>query len=132
MMIKYLNIDLYKYLLLSQNVVDCIHYNESYNLKFYDIEKTNLFEYSQQCLSGINSFEFEKVCKDLCMNLKISNINKLIEGDFDFLMRTVDMFEYFLKYKEKSVDYSLKFQQFLNKNKILKDRKLVNFNELQD
>ena len=72
--------------------MDCVHYKESYNLNFFDKSKSDLFEYSEGCLSGLNSHEFEKVCKDLCMTLKISNINRTIEGDYDFLMRSVDMF----------------------------------------
>ena len=110
-----INVELIEYLETLQHVVDCTHYLKSYNLKFFDIKKQNGIKQTTQCLNNLGSKEFLKFCKATCSQLQISKINVLFEGDFEFLIDAVNLFDKFFDYKESGNFISMKLRLFFKK-----------------
>ena len=109
------NVELIEYLETLQHVVDCTHYLKSYNLKFFDIKKQEGIKQTTQCLNNLGSKEFLKFCKATCSQLQISKINVLFEGDFEFLIDAVNLFDKFFDYKESGNFISMKLRLFFKK-----------------
>lgn len=58
---------------------------------------------------------FKKNCKNVCKVLNVSKINWLIEGDFEFLIDAINLFEKFFDYKESGNFISMKLRLFFKK-----------------
>lgn len=113
--IQMLNIELVEYLVSLQNVVDCNHYLRSYNLKFYEPRKVEFMKELGQCINNIASKKFVALCKTTCENILLSKINVLFEGDFEFLMDAVNLFEKFFELKENGNFISMRLRLFFKK-----------------
>lgn len=114
--IKLFNVRLINYLKILQNVVDCNHYLKSFNLSFFEKSKDLLTIEIDKCLKSVSSpIEFKKNCKNVCSKLNISKINWLIEGDFEFLIDAINLFEKFYDFKESGNFISMKLRMFFKK-----------------
>jgi hypothetical protein len=113
--LQMVNVELIEYLETLQHVVDCTHYLKSYNLKFFDAKKQTGIKATTQCLNNLGSKDFLKFCKSTCANLQISKINVLFEGDFEFLIDAVNLFDKFFDYKESGNFISMKLRLFFKK-----------------
>lgn len=113
--IKTFNVDLINYLKTLQNVVDCTHYVRSFNLEFFDRSKEKLSKGVTKCLSSLGSKEFLKQCKNMCESLKISKVIETIEGDFEFVIDAVNLFEKFFEFKESGSFISMKLRAFFKR-----------------
>jgi len=113
--IQMLNVELVEYLQSVQNVVDCVHYSKSYNLKFFNEEKVKFAAELGQCLNNVSSPNFLKKCASTCKQIFLSKITFLFEGDFEFLMDAVNIFEDFFKRKEDGNFISMKLRLFFKK-----------------
>lgn len=58
---------------------------------------------------------FKKKCKNVCKLLNVSKINWLIEGDFEFLIDAINLFEKFFENKESGNFISMKLRLFFKK-----------------
>ncbi len=113
--IKIQNVEIIDYLSNLQNVVDCAHYSKSYNLKFFDKHKTKMATEISKCLNNIGSKKWFESCKETCQNIDLSKINGFVEGDFEFLIDAVNLFEKFFEYKESGNFISIKLRMFFKK-----------------
>lgn len=120
--IRLLNIDLVNYLISVQNLVDCTHYIKSFKLRFFDERRQRGVSEVTNCLSNLESQNFGNACASTCQKLQISKITDLIEGDFEFMIDAVNMFEKFFELKESGNQVSMKirkfFQQFVIPRKL--------------
>lgn len=81
-----------------------------------------------RCLKSVSSpIEFKKNCKNVCSKLNISKINWLIEGDFEFMIDAINLFEKFFEFKESGNFISMKLRMFFKK--FLIPRKLTTNDE---
>lgn len=122
--IKLFNVELIEYLVSLQNLVDCTHYIKSFNLKFFDEKKQKMMGEISECLNNLESSNFLKSCQSTCEQLKISKIVDLIEGDFEFLIDAVNLFEKFFELKESGNLVSMKLRKFFQR--FVVPRKLSN------
>lgn len=113
--IKVLNVDLVEYMISLQNLVDCTHYIKSYNLKFFDEHKQKMVTEVNECMNNIDSATFMKSCSSTCSELKMSKISNLVEGDFEFLIDGINLFEKFFELKESGNLVSMKLRKFFQK-----------------
>lgn len=114
--VRLFNVKLISFLKTTQNVVDCQHYLKSYDLSFFEKSKDILAQDTNKCLKSVSSpTQFKKNCKNVCKNLNISKINWLIEGDFEFLIDAINLFEKFYDYKESGNFISMKLRLFFKK-----------------
>lgn len=113
--IKVFNIELVEYMISLQHMVDCTHYIKSYNLKFFDEHKQKMVTEVSECLSNVDSETFMKSCSSTCSELKMSKMSSLIEGDFEFLIDGVNLFEKFFELKESGNLVSMKLRKFFQK-----------------
>lgn len=112
--VKLFNIELIDYLASLQHLVDCTHYIKSYNLKFFDERKIRLSSDVAECLNNLETKKFINACHSSCEQLKISKIVELIEGDFEFLIDAVNLFEKFFELKESGNLVSKKLRKFFS------------------
>lgn len=113
--IKVFSVELVEYMISLQNMVDCTHYIKSYNLKFFDEHKQKMMTEVSECLSNVDSETFMKSCSNTCSELKMSKMSSLIEGDFEFLIDGVNLFEKFFELKESGNLVSMKLRKFFQK-----------------
>lgn len=112
------NVELVKYLVSMQHLVDCNHYLKSYNLKFFDSKKEQFADEINNCLLNAGSRIFLKYCNKTCSHIMIARINYLFEGDYEFLIDAVNLFEKFFEYKETGNFMSMKLRMFFKKYKM--------------
>lgn len=134
--IRLFNVKLISYFKTLQNVVDCNHYLKSYNLSFFEKSKDILSQETNKCLKSVASPAlFKKNCKNVCRELNVSKINWLIEGDFEFLIDAINLFEKFYEYKESGNFISMKlrlfFKKFLIPRKLNKQDEDIFYEELK-
>ena len=113
--IKIFNVDLISYLQALQNVVDCTHYVRSYNLEFFDRSKNKMSKAVVNCISNLGSKDFLKSCKPVCESIKLSKVIETIEGDFEFVIDAVNLFEKFFEFKESGSFISMKLRSFFKR-----------------
>lgn len=113
--IKIFNVDLINYLQALQNVVDCTHYVRSYKLEFFDRSKAKMSRAVTKCISNLGSKDFLKSCKPVCESIKISKVIETIEGDFEFVIDAVNLFEKFFEFKESGSFISMKLRSFFKR-----------------
>ena len=113
--LKIFNVDLINYLQALQNVVDCTHYVRSYKLEFFDRSKTKISRGVSKCIGNLGGKDFLKNCKDVCQTLKLSKIIETIEGDFEFVIDSVNLFEKFFEFKESGSFISMKLRAFFKR-----------------
>lgn len=114
-LVEMLNMELVSYLESLQHLVDCNHYLRSYNLKFFDARKQDFMKEVGTCINNLASKDFTKSCKSTCENIMLSKINVLMEGDYEFLIDAVNLFEKFYQYKESGNFISMKLRLFFKK-----------------
>ena len=56
-----------------------------------------------------------KSCKEVCETLKLSKIIETIEGDFEFVIDSVNLFEKFFEFKESGSFISMKLRAFFKR-----------------
>ena len=113
--LKIFNVDLINYLEALQNVVDCTHYVRSYKLEFFDRSKTKISKGVSKCIGNLGGKDFLKNCKEVCESLKLSKIIETIEGDFEFVIDAVNLFEKFFEFKESGSFISMKLRAFFKR-----------------
>lgn len=113
--VRMLNVELIEYLMSLQNVIDCSHYIKSFRLKFFDFQKQAMATDVAACLSEIDTPNFEKKCQTTCEAIQISKIVTLVEGDFEFLIEAVNIFQRFFELKESGSLVSMKLRKFFKK-----------------
>ncbi len=113
--LKLLNIELVDYLVTLQNVVDCTHYVKSYNLNFFDTRKVEASKETSACLNYINGKQFLKYCNPVCERIKFSKITDMVDGDYEFIIDAVNLFEKFFQFKETGNFISMKLRLFFKK-----------------
>ena len=129
-LLQMLNVELVEYLESLQHLVDCNHYLKSYNLKFFDSKKQEFMKELGKCINNLSSKNFLKSCKSTCENIMLSKVNILFEGDFEFLIDAVNLFEKFFQFKESGNFISMKLRLFFKKFVIprkLKGKKRAHF-----
>ena len=70
---------------------------------------------TKKCLDRINSKKFMDFCRPVCNLLLLSKINYYIEGDFEFIVDAVNLFEKFYEFKESGKFVSMKLRMFFKK-----------------
>lgn len=118
-----------KYLQDVQALVDCHHYLNSFDLEFLRPEKVKIKDDLMVCLNRLGGKMFMKSCRDICENLSLSKINPIIEGDFNFLIETVNIFEKFLQMKESGNMISMKLRNYFRRFQIPRKLTLKKKNE---
>lgn len=117
--IRLFNVRVIQFFRVLQNVVDCQHYLKSYNLTFFERAKDILSHSTDKCLKSVGSpAQFKKNCKNVCNALQLSKINWLIEGDFEFVIDAINLFEKFYDFKEVGSFITMKMRAFFQKFKI--------------
>lgn len=111
-MIQNLNVEMVNYMELVQHLVDCTHYQRSYNLKFPRQDKWLLKSQISKCYNTFNGPDFQENCNPVCKQFKFSEIMPMMFGDFQFLHEMVLIFNRFLKYKESGNIISMKLRNF--------------------
>lgn len=113
--IKIFNVDLINYMHALQNVVDCTHYVKSYKLEFFDTSKDKMRNTVGKCITEVQSKKFMQFCKPICDTLKVSKVIETIEGDFEFVIDAVNLFEKFFEYKESGSFISSQLRAFFKR-----------------
>jgi len=135
-MVQMLNIELVEYLESLQHLVDCNHYLRSYNLKFFDTKKQEFAKDVGKCINNLNSKNFLRSCKTTCESIMLSKINPLVEGDFEFLIDAVNLFDKFFQYKESGNFISMKlrlfFKKFIIPRKLSKEKRARYLKQLKE
>lgn len=117
-LIKLLNVELVQYMRRVQNVVDCVHYSRSFQLKFPRPDKIKLMDQTIGCMEGLDGAKFKVACAPICNQIKFAQIVPLINGDFDFLHEMVLIFNRFLRYKESGNIISMKLRGFFKRFRV--------------
>ena len=129
-MINMLNVQLVSYLVSLQNLVDCKHYVKSFNLDFFSSKKVKSTVELINCIDFLQSKDFLKHCKLTCAELNLSKVVSLIQGDYEFFMDAVNLFQKFFDFQETGNFISTKLRTFFKnhvinvQNNQLPDRKL--------
>lgn len=113
--LKIFNVDLINYLQALQNVVDCTHYVKSYKLEFFDTSKFKISRAVSKCTANLGAKTFMRECRPVCETLKLSKIIETIEGDFEFVIDAVNLFEKFFEFKESGSFISMKLRAFFRR-----------------
>ena len=113
--LKIFNVDLINYLEALQQVVDCTHYVRSYKLEFFDRSKSKISKAVSKCIGNLGGKDFLKSCKPVCETLKLSKVIETIEGDFEFVIDSVNLFEKFFEFKESGSFISMKLRAFFKR-----------------
>lgn len=105
-------------------------------MSFFEKSKDILSQETNKCLKSVASpVLFKKNCKNVCKVLNVSKINWLIEGDFEFLIDAINLFEKFFDYKESGNFISMKlrlfFKKFLIPRKLKKQDEDIFYEELK-
>lgn len=120
------------YLTLLQNVVDCNHYEESFNITFYNQKKLNEAKDTSNCLKNMRG-EFMIYCRKTCERLGISTLSNFLDGDLMFLERTLNIFEKFNFNREIGMFYSVRtrrmYRRFQEMREISLDHQNGTFRE---
>ena len=117
-LIRLLNVELVNYFISMQNVVDCIHYDRSFNLRFSRMDKLADMNMIRTCIEDIQGPRFKVICTKVCEKLTMAQIIPLLQGDFDFMNEIVTIFNRFLKYKENGNVISMRLRNFFKRFKI--------------
>ena len=121
-LLELLNVELVGFMRTTQNVVDCHHYKQSYNLRFFDREKQKISGTTAKCLNSLGSVNFMPDCKDVCDKITYSKIVDILDGDYDFMTVGVNLFEKLLDHQEQQVYVSNAlrafFKSFLKLDKV--------------
>jgi len=117
-LVRLLNIELINYFASVQNVVDCIHYDRSFNLQFSRMDKLADRDMIRTCLEDIQGPRFNVICNRVCQKITMAQIIPLFQGDFDFLHEVVTTFNRFLKYKENGNVISMRLRNFFKRFRI--------------
>lgn len=112
---KIFNVDLINYLEALQQVVDCTHYVRSYKLEFFDRSKSKISKAVSKCIGNLGGKDFLKNCNDVCQTMKLSKVIETIEGDFEFVIDAVNLFEKFFEFKESGSFISMKLRAFFKR-----------------
>ena len=112
---KIFNVDLINYLEALQQVVDCTHYVRSYKLEFFDRSKSKISKGVSKCIGNLGGKDFLKHCRPVCETLKLSKVIETIEGDFEFVIDAVNLFEKFFEFKESGSFISMKLRAFFKR-----------------
>ena len=113
--LRIFNVDLINYLQALQNVVDCTHYVKSYKLEFFDTSKFKISRAVSKCSANLGAKTFMRECRPVCETLKLSKIIETIEGDFEFVIDAVNLFEKFFEFKESGSFISMKLRAFFRR-----------------
>ena len=100
-----------------QNVIDCNHYIESYNLPFIDEEKLKAAEDGMKCLKTVDD-EFSGSCFRLCREIGLASVTPSIDGDPVFIERIVNIFSNFYDNVERGKFLSFETRRFYKKFEI--------------
>ena len=85
------------------------------------------------CLKSLSSpILFKKNCKNICKQLNVSKINSFIEGDFEFIIDAVNIFEKFYENRESGNFISMKLRMFFKKFMVPKNQRVVGKNLWQN
>ncbi len=117
-LLKLMNIELVKYIRNVQNVVDCVHYSRSFNLRFPRPDKTQLMNQMVTCIEGMDGSRFKIACQNICQQIQFGQIVPLINGDVDFLQEIVLVFNRFLRYKESGNVISMRLRGFFKRFRV--------------
>lgn len=112
------------YLKILQSVVDCNHYEYSFNLTFWNPQKLEHFQDVFQCIQNVDD-DFELYCSKTCNHLNLASITPYMDGDFVFLEKTYNIFEKFNFNRETGSFTSIKMRHFFKKFEILKPLNLT-------
>lgn len=110
--LKILNVDLVRYLVALQHMVDCTHYVSSYNLDFFNQPKLLLAAQTDKCLDYLGTRGFQTNCEKVCQKINFSKVTYIVDGDYEFLNDAVSLFEKYLDYKETGNFISTKLRAF--------------------
>lgn len=99
-LLEQMNVELVGILMNFQNVVDCHHFRRNFNLPFFDRQWKERRDETGVCINSIGSKVFILKCKSICDRIYFSKIVDLIEGDFDFLTVSVNLFERYFRQRE--------------------------------
>lgn len=117
-LLKLLNIEMVKYMETVQNVVDCVHYSRSFQLRFPRPDKVVLKNNMVSCMESLDGARFKVACMPVCNQIKFAQIVPLTNGDFDFLHEMVLVFNRFLRYKESGNIISMKLRGFFKRFRV--------------
>jgi len=115
------------YLSLLQNVVDCNHYEKSFNLTFYNPAKVAQSADVANCLDYLNE-EFDLHCRRACSRMGLAGLTDYMDGDVLFLERTLNIFEKFNFNRETGQFASIKMRKFHQK---WKELRTIRFDHLE-
>lgn len=111
-LLRILNVELVRYLVALQHMVDCTHYVTSYNLDFFNQAKLLLAVQMNDCLEFLGTRKFLNKCEKVCEKIHFSKITQMIDGDYEFLNESVSLFEKYFDYKETGNFISSKLRAF--------------------
>lgn len=122
------NVDMLNYLKLLQDVVDCTHYTQSFNLTFYNERVQETANQAVECLKTFGPDRLN-VCKPICRKFSISNLIPWADGDSNFLLNTVNFFERFFKNREIGDFISIEMRRYYKRFETLKSLTPVQQND---
>ena len=102
------------YLTKLQNIVDCNHYENSFNIPFYNPNKVKEFKDVRDCLENLKG-DFKLMCAKTCSKMGLASLTPYLDGDIAFLERTVIIFEKFNFNREQGQFQSIKLRKFNQK-----------------
>lgn len=113
-----MNVELTKYFVSVQNVVDCLHYSNSFDLKFPNPKKIEDIATIKSCYEEIEGPRFKNACAQTCEKIQFAKIITMFQGDFDFLHDIVTIFNRFIAYRESGNLISMRLRHFFSRFRI--------------
>lgn len=115
------------YLKRLQQVVDCNHYETSFNLTFFQPLKLVEAADAMRCLEFMDD-EFDLNCHRTCARLGLASMSDFLDGDLLFLERAINIFEKFNFNREAGQFHSIKMRRFNQKWQELREITLHHVN----
>lgn len=109
---KLWNIEFMNLMVNIQNVVDCFHYRNSFNMPFFDKGKRTQLDNSGKCVGAIGSRTFLVNCKPICDKIRFAGIVDLVEGDFEFMTIATNLLERYLRVQEVGQTVNRRLRSF--------------------
>lgn len=117
--VEFWNVHLLNYLRLLQDVVDCTHYTQSFNLTFYNDRVQRQADQAVQCMNTWGADRM-RVCGRICSSFSISNLIPWADGDSIFLTNTINFFERFYRNREVGDFISIEMRSYYKRFETLK------------
>ena len=104
--------DFMRYLKILQDVVDCNHYKDDFNLPFFDPVRAKEAEDGLACMNNLSESSAMTLCAGLCRDVGLGSFSKFVDGNVEFIEEAVNVFQAFNFNRENGRFIPLRVRQF--------------------